>query len=166
MTAKTKIIYIYVATVIGIMTWIGAIFLAPYLKSQSSPIAEILYAVFSPTCHQIPSRCFYAFGFPTAVCSRCFGIYAGFLLGTLIFPVKTGFSTSTMPKSRSFIILSIPIVIDAAGNLLGIWTSADWLRFLTGIIWGSILPLYFLAGLTDLLLRNRKKYYLEIGIQK
>lgn len=159
MTAKTKIAFIYIATLIGTITWIVAIFLAPLLESQSSPFAGFFYAVFSPTCHQIPSRCFYAFGFPAAVCSRCLGIYSGFLLGTFIFPITYGFSTSTMPKAKTFILMSIPIVIDTAGNLLGIWTSSGWVRFLTGIVWGSILPFYFLAGLTDFLLHKRKKRY-------
>jgi uncharacterized membrane protein len=157
MTSKTKIAFIYFITLIGIITWIGGIFLAPYLKSQSSPFSGFLYAVFSPTCHQIPSRCFYAYGYPAAVCARCLGIYCGFLFGTLIFPFTKGFSPIDFPKAKTFILISIPIVIDTAGNFLRIWTSPDWVRFLTGILWGIILPFYFLAGLTDFLLHNRKE---------
>jgi uncharacterized membrane protein len=157
MTAKTKLVLIYIFTLTGIIIWIGTIFLAPYLKSQSSPFSGFIYAVFSPTCHQISSRCFYAFGYPVAVCARCLGIYSGFLFGTLFYPVVKGSSAPTLPKARIFILLSIPIVLDAAGNLLNIWTSSDWARFLTGLLWGLILPFYFLAGLTDYLLRRREK---------
>ena len=157
MTAKTTIAIIYIATLIGILTWIGALFDAPYLKSHSSLFSGFLYAVFSPTCHQIPSRCFYAFGYPVAVCARCLGIYAGFLLGTFIFPLVKGFSKPTMPKAKILIFLSIPIFIDATGNLVGLWISSDWMRLLTGIIWAIILPFYFLAGLTDYFLQKKKR---------
>ena len=157
MTAKKKIILIYLITLIGIIVWIGSIFLAPYLKSLSSPFSGFIYAVFSPTCHQISSRCFHAFGYPMAVCARCLGIYSGFLLGTLFYPVVKGVTAPSLPKARTFILISIPIVLDAAGNLLNIWTSPDWVRFLTGILWGLILPFYFLAGLADYLLRRGKK---------
>ena len=157
MTKKTKIAFVYIITLIGIITWIGAIFYAPYLRSQSSPFSGFLYAVFSPTCHQIPSRCFYAFGYPAAVCARCLGIYCGFLLGILIFPLTKGFASPTLPKAKTFILISIPIIIDAAGNLLGIWISSDWVRFITGILWGLILPFYFLAGLTDYFLHKKQR---------
>ena len=161
MTAKTKLALIYLITLTGIIVWIGTIFLAPYLKSQSSPFSGFLYAVFSPTCHQISSRCFYAFGYPVAVCARCLGIYSGFLLGTLFYPVVKGVSAPTLPNARVFILLSIPIVLDTAGNLLGIWTSSGWVRFVTGITWGLILPFYFLAGLTDYLLHRGQKSHIR-----
>jgi uncharacterized membrane protein len=155
---KKKIVLIYFITLMGIILWIVAIFYAPYLKSQSSPISGFLYSVFSPTCHQIPSRCVYAFGYPTAVCARCLGIYAGFLLGVLIFPLLKGFSTPAMPKARTFILISIPIVVDTAGNFLGVWMSSGWVRFMTGMVWGLILPFYFLTGITEFFLRKRKMH--------
>lgn len=156
MTTKAKFVLIYSVTLTGIITWIAVIFLAPYLKSQSSPFSGFIYAIFSPTCHQIPSRCFYAFGHPLAVCARCLGIYCGFLLGISIFPFVKGFGTPALPKAKTFILLSIPIVLDTGGNLLGIWTSPDWVRFLTGIVWGLILPFYYLAGLADFFLREKR----------
>lgn len=156
MTVKTKLGLIYVITLAGIITWIAAVFLAAYLKSQSSPLSGFIYAIFSPTCHQIPSRCFTAFGYPVAVCARCLGIYFGFLFGTFIFPFTKGFAEPTLPPAKTFILVSIPISVDTAGNLLGIWTSSDWVRCLTGNVWGLILPFYFLAGLSDFLLRKKK----------
>jgi uncharacterized membrane protein len=156
MTANRKITVIYIATLIGTILWIGALFYAPYLKKNSSPLSGFLYVVFSPTCHQIPSRCFYAFGHPLAVCARCLGVYSGFLLGMVIFPLTKGFSKISMPKVKTLIILSIPILIDVTGNLLGLWASSDWVRLATGIVWAIILPFYFLAGITDYFLHKRK----------
>jgi uncharacterized membrane protein len=156
MTADRKLAFIYIATLIGILLWIGALFYAPYLKKISSPLSGFLYAVFSPTCHQAPSRCFYAFGHPLAVCARCLGVYSGFLLGMVIFPFLNGFSKMSMPKVKTLTILSMPIFIDVTGNLLGLWASSDWVRFLTGVVWAIILPFYFLAGIADLILYKRK----------
>jgi uncharacterized membrane protein len=156
MTAKNKIILVYLSTLTGIIVWLGTIFLAPYLESESSRSAGFIYALFSPTCHQIPNRCFYAFGYPMAVCARCFGIYSGFLAGTLIYPLLKGFSSPSLPRIRTLVFVSVPIVLDTAANFLGMWTSAGWLRFLTGLIWGSILPFYFLAGLSDYFIRHRQ----------
>jgi uncharacterized membrane protein len=61
--------------------------------------------------------------------------------------------------------------VDAAGNLLGIWTSLNAVRFLTGIVWGLILPFYFLVGLLDYILHKKKsgetvQNNLEMLIQK
>jgi uncharacterized membrane protein len=156
MKAETKIKSIYVATLIGILLWIGALYYAPYLRSQSSPFSGFLYAVFSPTCHQIPSRCFHVFGNPVAVCARCLGIYTGFLLGTFIFPFTRDFSKPIFPQAKLFIFLSLPIFMDATGNILGIWKSTGWIRFGTGVLLGSVLPFYFLAGLTDLFLKRKR----------
>ncbi len=59
-------------------------------------------------------------------------------------------------KSKILILISIPIFADAAGNLSGIWTSSDAVRLLTGVVWGIILPFYFLAGLSDYILHRKK----------
>jgi uncharacterized membrane protein len=158
MAAKKIVILIYLLTLAGIFLWIGTIFLAPYLAKESSPFAGFIYALFSPTCHQIPSRCFFVFGHPLAVCARCLGIYAGFLAGTLIYPFLKGFFSPSLPRIKYFISVSIPILLDTAANLFGIWKSTDWFRFLTGLIFGVILPFYFLAGFSDYFIRRRKDF--------
>lgn len=157
MTTKHKLILIYALTLMGITVWIALILLAPYLRSQSSMLATFIYAVFAPTCHQIPARCIHAFGHPLAVCARCLGIYVGFLLGTVIFPLIKGFSVPSLPQAKMIILVSVPIVIDAAGNILGVWSSSNWVRFGTGTLWGIILPFYFLAGISDYFLRQNRR---------
>jgi len=155
-----KIHAVYSITLIGILIWIAAVFAAPYLKSQSSVYGSLIYAVFSPTCHQIPSRCLSLFGYPLAVCTRCLGIYLGFFLGTSVFPVFQKFSSVSLPKAKTLVLLSLPIVIDTAGNVVSLWSSPHWVRLATGVIWGGILPFYFIPGIADIFLRrdsNRSK---------
>lgn len=151
MTAKIRIVLVFTATLIGILVWLAAIILAPYLRSLSSPLAGVIYTAFSPVCHQIPSRCFVLFGHPLAVCSRCLGIYAGFLGGTLLYPFVRGVVTVRLPKLKTFILLTLPIASDTAGNVLSLWRTSDWGRFLVGFLWGSLLPFYFITGIADAL---------------
>jgi uncharacterized membrane protein len=156
MEIRQKIKFIYLLTLIGITLWMGLILLAPYLQSRFPGMAKFIYAVFAPTCHQIPSRCLYIFGYPMAVCARCFGIYSGFLLGTMFFPLIKGFSAPSLPPAKAIIAVSVPMVIDAAGNFLGVWASSNPVRLATGVLWGIALPFYFIAGISDYILRQNQ----------
>jgi uncharacterized membrane protein len=142
----------YAVALLGTLAWIAAIFLAPYLRSRSSGAASFLYAIFAPVCHQIPGRCFHFRGFPLAVCGRCLGIYVGFFGGLTVYPFVRGFTKLALPSVRLFVLLSLPAGIDFAGGLVGAWTSPIWVRFGTGLVWGVLLPYYFLTGVCELLL--------------
>ena len=156
MKKKNKILLVYLLTLCSIIVWLGIIFLAPYLKSQSSGLHAFCYGIFSPLCHQNPTRSFIFLGYPLGVCARCLGIYFGFLAGTGLYPLLKKFSNLNLPRAGIFILMSIPIVIDAAGNLLRIWITPNWPRFATGFIWGTILPFYFITGLTDYFIREKR----------
>lgn len=143
---------VYAITFLGTLAWIAAIFLAPYLRSRSSGAASLVYAIFAPVCHQIPSRCFHFHGFPLAVCGRCLGIYVGFFAGLVAYPAVRGFRKIAIPAVRLFILLSLPAAVDFAGGFVGAWTSPIWVRFGTGFVWGVLLPYYFLTGVCELLL--------------
>lgn len=158
MRKRNRILLVYLLTLGGILVWLGIIFLAPFLKSRASGLNIFAYAVFTPICHQIPSRCFFLFGHPLAVCARCLGIYFGFLGGLGLYALKRGFQQISVPKTITFILVTAPLVIDALGNLLHIWNTSNWIRFLTGVLWGLILPFYFITGVTDFFLnRDREK---------
>lgn len=170
MKTKSKILSVYIFCLVGIIIWIGAMFLAPYLRCESLPSNFFVYAIFSPVCHQIPSRSFHVFGYPLAVCVRCLGIYFGFFVGTALYPILQGFSSLTLPKNRAFLILSFPIVLDTIGNFFHIWSTSNGMRFAIGFLWGIILPFYFILGIADLILhftqkKGRNKKSLEIPIQ-
>jgi uncharacterized membrane protein len=151
----------------GIALWLavllgglGIVFLAvaaPALRFPHPRLSALIYAVFSPLCHQIPERCFYFRGFPVAVCGRCLGIYSGFVAGTLFHPILQGFARPRLPAVRALAALSIPIGVDVAGNVLHAWSSPTGIRFVTGIIWGVILPFFVLPGIHDLALTGRHR---------
>jgi len=154
---RNRILPVYLVTLIGTLAWLGAIVLAPYLRSRGIPPARFIYFCFSPVCHQIPGRSFSVFGYPMAVCARCLGIYFGFLAGMGLYPLLRGFSKVRLPKAKIFLAVSLPIVADTAGNLLGLWATTNILRLATGILWGTILPFYFVAGLAELASRGKKR---------
>lgn len=136
-------------TLIGCLVWVAAAVAAPWLRARGWSGAEFLYAVYRPICHQLESRCFEFWGEPAAVCARCLGIYAGFLTGTLGYPLFRGFKKPAPPSIRIFLAFSFPIAVDFAGNLLGGWQTPGGWRFGLGWIWGMLLPAYLIAGLAQ-----------------
>ena len=157
MTNRQKILTVYTVSLGSLLLWICVIFLAPFLKSRTLLCGDFIYAALSPVCHQISERSFYIFGFQLAVCTRCLGIYTGCLLGIILYPKIQGFSSIESPKIRLFILLTIPIAIDTLGNFFSTWITTHWLRFFIGFIWGVILPLYFISGLSDAWIRIKEK---------
>jgi uncharacterized membrane protein len=126
---------------------------APALRSRSPRLSALLYAVFAPLCHQDPGRCFHYAGYPLAVCGRCLGIDIGFVLGTLLYPFVRGFTCPFPTTVRTFLMASLPVALDGAGNVLGLWSSPIGVRFATGVLWGAVLPAYFIAGMHELAMR-------------
>ena len=157
MKIKNKILIVFIATLAGTIIWIVSIFLAPYLRAQSVYWSRIIYVAFSPICHQIPARCFIFYGYPLAVCTRCLGIYFGFFVGTLFYPLFRGFASITLPEKKIFILMSLPIVVDTIGNLFALWVTPPWIRYATGFLWGIMLPFYFITGIADALISRANK---------
>jgi uncharacterized membrane protein len=157
--SRGKILLVYLATLAGILAWLGAIGLAPYLRSRGVPLGKFIYVCFSPVCHQIPARSFSAWGYPLAVCARCLGIYSGFFAGMVLYPFLRGFSTVRLPKTKVFLAVTAPIAVDTVGNFFRLWATSNVLRLATGFLWGTILPFFLMTGLTELALKDKK--YIE-----
>jgi len=146
----------YLVTSLVYPLWLAGIWLAPYLKSHSSRWASLVYALYAPVCHQVAGRSFFCFGQPLAVCARCSGIYVGFLLGLGVFPWLRKKGRLSLPSARVFLLVSAPIVLDTAANFLKVWSTPSVIRLVTGLLWGAILPFYFIPGVTDLFVTRRK----------
>lgn len=158
MRIRNIIIRVHLLVFISACLGIASVFLAPVLQSRGLPFGSWIYALFSPICHQNPSRCFILHGFPLAVCARCLGIYIGFLGGTLAYPLRNGFTLKSLPSRITFLSVSLPIGLDTAGNFLSLWNSPDWLRLSLGIIWGGLLPFYVITGIADFFLHRKKEH--------
>jgi len=125
---------------------LAVIVAAPLVASGGFQCAAVLYAIFSPHCHQISDRCFHLDGHPLAVCARCLGVYLGFFLGALLQPLTPWSRSRALPSLALLAVFSLPIAVDVAGNLFQFWTSPLGLRLAAGGIWGIVLPWFFIPG--------------------
>ena len=126
---------------------------APYFFSTGNSIlagiASLIMAAYHVTCHQLPERSLFIFGYEMAVCSRCFAIYVSFLVGGLLFY----FLRNKLKPFHIFwyFVICVPMAIDGFAQLFGvpiprgigpdhtlIWTqlSNNGLRIITGSIFG------------------------------
>lgn len=153
MKEKRAAFAVWLIALVGSVILVLLTLAAPALRSRSPRLSALFYAVFAPLCHQDPVRCFHYAGYPLAVCGRCLGIDIGFVLGALLFPFARGLARPFPPAPRTFLLVSLPIFLDVAGNVLGLWSSPIGVRFATGVLWGTILPAYFIAGLHELATR-------------
>jgi len=140
---------------LGCALFIVPILLIPYVASiEGGTITRILYLIYRPTCHQIPSRCLQLLGHPMPVCARCFGTYASFWGVCLLYgawraiPWNRRRSLPTV-KPIVVIILSIPLAIDGLTQLTGLRESTNLLRLVTSSLMGGGFAIFALPHLEE-----------------
>ena len=148
------------------VTWAitATIALALVAMIVAAPLAEAngharfaltIYKVFSFVCHQIPERSFHIAGYKFAVCSRCTGLYAGFALGTLTYPIVRSLRQTETPSIVWLFLAAAPLVIDFSLGYFSIWQNNHASRFATGALLGSVAVFFILPGLIELSSRIR-----------
>jgi uncharacterized membrane protein len=127
---------------------------APILASQNcDKAASVFYLSFSSFCHQIQERSFSISGHSLAVCHRCFGIYLGFFIGSLIHADL--FYRSLRSRRICILAAGIPMMFDVFLSYTGIWSGTGISRFLTGLLFGSLISPLLVRGLSELLYERR-----------
>jgi uncharacterized membrane protein len=108
--------------------------LGPGLYNSSAlPITSWQFHVFNPLCHQETARSFSISGVQMAVCSRCLGIYGGFLLGCILMPLAAWIQPFAKISEKNWLIAAILLNLgDVIGNYFGVWTNTLNSRFLLG----------------------------------
>ena len=154
-----KQLLIWALISIGSLLFIAAIVGAPLaLNSGYLLIALPIYHGFSLVCHQIPERSFFIAGHPFAVCARCFGLYAGFTLAAIAYPLVRSLRTTDAPPRKWLFVATAPMLIDYGLGVLGIWNNTHTSRFITGALLGAVSVFYVMPGLLGLgLLLSPKK---------
>jgi uncharacterized membrane protein len=104
----------------------------------------------SPLCHQLPERSFYVWGHPLAVCARCAGIYVGYAVCLLLYPLVRDVRRTDAPARAWLILASLPCLADFLVNFLTPWHNTHSSRALTGALVGAAAVFYTLPGLVDL----------------
>lgn len=113
------------------------LFSTGFVFADSAALHSISKSMFRTVCHQFEWRSWQIDGIQMAVCTRCFGIYSGAFMATVILPfVNAGFINDfnrTLFGASVFILLN---VTDFAGNLLGFWSNTLYSRYLLGLLAG------------------------------
>jgi len=124
---------------------------APLASVSGYPLlAFSFYRAFAFLCHQIPERSFYLLGAPLAICARCWGLYAGFALGILCYPIFNSLAQPRMPQRRWLLLAAVPTSVDFLLGFSGVWENTHWSRALTGALLGAMSALYVMPGVLEL----------------
>jgi len=133
------------------LTIVGLIVLAPLAQAFGHPaLAAPLYKTFSFVCHQIPTRSFHLAGHQFGVCSRCTGLYTGFAVAALVYPLARSLQRTDTPSLLWLILATLPLAIDFGLGYFSIWENTYLSRFFTGALLSSVAVFYVMPGLIDL----------------
>jgi uncharacterized membrane protein len=158
----------YIGIILASLVLCGAVVFPPiWIRSGHGPdfASAAGYFFFSGVCHQIPARSFHVWGEPLAVCARCTGVYAGFLAGTLVFPlipkgqvprgpvhkgqVRKGLKGDFPP---AWILGSalLPATADFALGHFGLYDSGNVVRLITGLIPGAAASFFMIPAVFEI----------------
>lgn len=88
-------------------------------------------------CHQMPSRSFFIGSYQFPLCARCTGIMAGRVIALLLFPVFLfAVDIPLLPALIVLPILLVPLAVDGMVQKFTSYTSTNFRRVVTGILWG------------------------------
>ncbi len=122
---------------------VGSI-LAPVMAHfQQYELSGNLTGMYMFSCHQQPTRSFWLFGYPIALCSRCLGFYTG----VVIFSLLTVFRKIKITL-KSFIALFALVFVDILSNCVLNFNTGCYIRFIVGNIMGLLFvsAVYYLFG--------------------
>lgn len=140
---------------IGTLLFVSMIIMAPLAAAaHHDSLAGTLYLSFGLLCHQLPERSFFIAGQKFAVCSRCTGLYFGFVLTLAVYPLLKSLRRTDLPSRKWLIAAAIPLLIDFSLTFFGIWENTPESRFLTGMLLGSVMVFYVMPGIVELSLRR------------
>jgi uncharacterized membrane protein len=130
---------------------IGLIVGAPLAAaSNHQQFAVTIYHSFKTLCHQLPERSFFIAGHQFAVCARCTGLYGGFALVLLLYPLIRSLHSTDVPKVKWLFLAAAPLAVDFSLTFSGIWENTHTSRLMTGTLLGGVMVLYVMPGILEL----------------
>lgn len=142
---------VWTISLIVVLVWVLLIVFAPLAKANGVVgISSPVYNFFGFICHQLSERSFHLASEPFAVCSRCFGVYLGLLVGFVIYPFWRRVD-EIEPLPRFWLFLSlIPIGVDWSLTVFGVWENTQWSRLITGLILGFACATFIVPALVEI----------------
>ncbi len=148
---KKKAFTVWGVVLFLVSAWAFLIVLAPLAMGAGlSGISAPIYNFYSFICHQLPSRSFHIVGHQFGVCSRCFGVYFGLVIGLLAYPLFRSID-DFQPLPRVWLFLSmIPMAIDWSLGFFDVWENNHVSRVSTGLILGIACSVFIVPALVEL----------------
>ena len=144
-TDNRRAVLMYALLGLIALVWLALIVLPPWLiASGHSFSAMSLYRGLSGFCHQRPERSFHLLGYPLAVCSRCTGIYVGFIAGLAIYPLFRSLNNHEIPRRFWLVVAALPMLADFSGEFMGLFSNTFFSRTATGSLFGATVAFFFL----------------------
>jgi uncharacterized membrane protein len=109
--------------------WLAPVFAAFGWWDVANPI----YTAYALTCHQLPERAGYVFGYQVAFCYRNTALYAGVFIFGVLYGLGRDRGVSwlkwlTRPLPWwGLVLLEIPIFVDGITHTLGLRDTFDWM---------------------------------------
>src|SRR6266487_3566794 len=132
---KARVFLVFLSGLAFVMALLG-----PSLAAAGHVLlSALVYAVFSPICHQMPERSFELLGFPWAVCHRCSGIYLGVLFAAVFYTAIPRRLTSHETRRYWVVAATATLVVDVGLTAAGVWDNVPLSRLCTGFLFGAML---------------------------
>jgi len=139
------------------LTIAGLIMGAPLAQASGhTTFALTIYRGFHNLCHQLPERSFHLAGYQFAVCARCTGLYSGFAVAALFYPLARSLKRTDTPARLWLLLAAVPLAIDFGFGYFGIWENTHLSRFLTGALLSTTAVFYIMPGLIQLTSRHKQ----------
>lgn len=139
-----------------IFLWVFG-FATPIIFSNSNStiiLYPLLHKFYSGVCHQLDYKSFSLLGSHAHVCARCSGIY----LGVLIFSALSIFYVKQEHIDIKFLYIgAIILLIDVLFQSMHIVPYLKISAFLTGLIFGLTVFVFFLSAVENHFLFNKTK---------
>jgi uncharacterized membrane protein len=149
--ASRRAIAMWAGTCLIALAILGLVIGAPIAQAYGYPaFAAPIYKAFSLVCHQIPERSFHLGGHKFGVCSRCSGLYVGFAVAALVYPLARSLKRTDTASRLWLILAALPLGLDFALTYFSIWQNNHLSRFSTGALLSSVAVFYIMPGLVEL----------------
>jgi len=102
------------------------------------PILFLFNFIGRLVCHQLPERTLWVGGHYLPVCARDTGAYLGLLFGYFLLPLRRKEAYGP-PNLWITLLMVVPMIVDAGTQWIGLRTSTNELRLITGLFFGIAL---------------------------
>ena len=147
---RQKRILLYTSILLSSFLWCTLIISVPFLlegSTLSQKIAIIITLFLSPLCHQAVERSFHILGHPLSVCVRCTGIYLGFLLGVILYPLFRHADRHSIPSRRILLLGVLPSALEFLILEILFDYPIAVIRAATGAVLGGVVAFYIIPAL-------------------